>query len=196
MNITAAILAGGESKRLGGINKALLEVRGVPLIERVLSVIRPLFDRIVIVTNSPLEFGSYRPRCEILSDVMKNVGPLGGLHAALANARREAVFCLGCDMPYVSERLIRAQLALFDAGSCDALIPRHDGLIEPLHAVYVSRLHSRLRSHVEQERGNSIRSFLRDIRVAWMDLSASELDPKVFSNVNTPDDLRRLEAES
>ncbi len=193
MKVTAAILAGGESKRLGGINKALLEIGGVPLIERVLEVLDPLFDHIVIVTNSPRAFDAYRERCVILSDILKNEGPLGGLHAALAEAPRAALFCVGCDMPYISEGLIRAEVEGFDPALYDVLVPRHDGLIEPLHAVYASRLHARLASHIEQGRGRSIRSFLQQLRVAWMDLTGDEQTRDVFSNVNTPEDVRRLQ---
>ena len=65
--MTGIILSGGKSTRLGGLNKAFIQVRGERLIERTIRIYRKLFKDIFIVTNSPLDYLEFN--VEIVTDI-------------------------------------------------------------------------------------------------------------------------------
>jgi molybdopterin-guanine dinucleotide biosynthesis protein A len=80
--VSAVILAGGANKRFNGKTKANIQISGVRIIARTIKVLHDLFEDIIIVTNTPDEFKGYK-HYTLVPDEIKNVGPLGGIHAAL-----------------------------------------------------------------------------------------------------------------
>ena len=74
-DVTGVILAGGKSRRFGK-NKALVEIDGIPLIGRVVSVMKSVFQHLVLITNTPDEY-SYL-KLPMYEDIIKGLGPLGG----------------------------------------------------------------------------------------------------------------------
>lgn len=129
--MTGAILAGGASKRMG-LNKAFVEVGGIPIIERALKVLQGLFDEVFIVTTQPepyLHLG-----CPVYTDLLPGNDSLGGLHAALSYSSGEACFLCACDMPFLNPRLIRYLAEL--ASGADAVVPKSPDGLQPLHSVY------------------------------------------------------------
>ena len=110
--MTGIILAGGKASRLGGINKAFIEIGGERLIDRTMRVYRALFEEIIISTNSPLEYLEFDAR--IVTDIHRGKGPLGGIHAGLLHATCEHAFVSACDMPYLSEAFIGHMMAQAD----------------------------------------------------------------------------------
>ncbi len=79
-DITGIILAGGKSKRMG-INKALLKIGDKTIIERTAGLMQGLFNRVLLITNSPNEYMFLG--LEIYEDIYKNIGPLAGIHSGL-----------------------------------------------------------------------------------------------------------------
>ena len=118
-HMTGIILAGGRASRLGGINKAFIEIGGERLIDRTLRVYRSIFKEIIISTNSPLEYLEFDAR--IVTDIHRGKGPLGGIHAALLHATCEHAFVSACDMPYLSEAFIDHMIA--QADHYDLVVP-------------------------------------------------------------------------
>lgn len=102
------ILAGGKSSRMGR-NKALLKLDGLTIIERVISAVPAKKQNIKIVTNSSkdYEFLGYA----IIKDVHPGLGPISGVHAGLTDSSYESNFFLACDLPFLSEEVIRTVLA-------------------------------------------------------------------------------------
>jgi FdhD protein len=97
------VLAGGKSRRMGK-NKALLRLQGQTLIERALASIPDGYPA-KIVTNSPENFDFLH--CQTIPDVHKDLGPIGGVHAGLEDAASFCSFFLACDLPFLSEELVR-----------------------------------------------------------------------------------------
>ncbi|MCG8606476.1 molybdenum cofactor guanylyltransferase [bacterium] len=97
------VLAGGESRRMGR-NKALLRLQGETLIERSLSSIPDGYPA-KIVTNSPEEYDFLQ--YQTIADVHKDLGPIGGVHAGLADAASFFSFFLACDLPFLSQELVK-----------------------------------------------------------------------------------------
>ena len=79
-DITAVILAGGKSSRFGS-NKALAEFKGIRLIERVTDILGKIFTKLIIITNSPVEY-SYL-NIPLYQDLIEGLGPIGGIYTGL-----------------------------------------------------------------------------------------------------------------
>jgi molybdopterin-guanine dinucleotide biosynthesis protein A len=184
------ILAGGENKRYNGIVKAKLLISGKPIIARTLEVLNPIFDDILIVTNSKDQFSDYSSY-KMVSDIFEKVGPLGGLHAALTATSRDAVFMVASDMPLLSGEIIASMLEQFGSCNCEILIPRHNGLDEPLHAIYSRSLLERLDSFLISSKEYAIRDFLKLAVVDYFAVDINNNNP--FLNINRPADMAQIE---
>src|SRR5262249_58953089 len=97
MSVTGVIQAGGKSTRMGGRPKALMELGGRPIIERVADVVRAVADDVLIVTNTPDLYASLG--LPMVPDAFPDHGSLGGIYSRLRAAAGEAAFTGGCDMP-------------------------------------------------------------------------------------------------
>jgi len=114
-----------------GENKALVKLHGIPLIERVLDVMRPIFRRVIIITNTPDEY-SYL-ELPMYQDIIKGLGPLGGIITGL-RVIPDSGFFVACDMPFLSQGLIRHIVEI--KADFDVVVPRISGNMEALHALY------------------------------------------------------------
>lgn len=190
-NISAVILAGGCSTRMGGSDKAMLRVEGKPIIERSLSVLGEIFEELIIVTNGARTY-SYEG-VKIVKDEIKNIGPLGGIYTGLCNLTGNAGFFVGCDMPFLHNGIIHRQVDFFNQMQCDAFVPRIGSSIEPLHAIYRNTLKDKILSFLKDSKERSIKEFLKTIDVRYFDLDDTDLNRHCFKNVNTPEELRGLQ---
>ena len=188
--VTAAILAGGESRRMGR-NKALLKVGDSPIIESVYRTLAALFHEVILVTNTPGEYAFMN--CRKVADIHPGSGSIAGLHAGLAASGTERVFVAACDMPYLNPDLIRLLCSSSLQG--DAVVPVNgDGLREPLHAVYATSVLDELQKSIERD-DKSILNLLDRIHTTLVTPEAFRSIPgaeKSFCNVNTPEEYDRI----
>lgn len=186
--VSGIVLAGGESRRMGGINKALLELGGVPIIQRVAATLARVFPETILVTNTPEEFDFLG--LPMFRDLIRGFGALGGLYTGLRSCREDLGFFVACDMPFLDDRVIRHMVEL--AGKHEVVVPRIRGHLEPLHAIYSRNCVP----HIEMlmAKGDlAIINFFRAVDV--LEVGETELavfDPGLLflMNVNTPEDLR------
>ena len=102
--ITGFILAGGDSKRMG-VNKALLKVGNKTIIERSRDLMQNIFEKVFLSTN---DFETYMfLNIPMIADIYKSLGPLSGIHAGLVASETKINFFLSCDLPLMSEEMIR-----------------------------------------------------------------------------------------
>lgn len=188
---TAAIIAGGSGRRLGGASKAFLEVGGRPIVARQLDVLRPLFGSLLVVSPSSPAFRDLG--LEVVGDRVGGKGAPGGVHAALEHARTPWVFCLACDMPFVRPEAVTL-LASRRAG-VEAVVPVRNGFLEPLFAFYSSALRDRFARALEGGCPSLARLLetVNTCRVPEGDLAAVDPGCRSLENVNTPHDLARAE---
>ncbi|MCE9625746.1 MAG: molybdenum cofactor guanylyltransferase [Deltaproteobacteria bacterium] len=181
--VTGVLLAGGRSRRFGR-NKALAKFQDRLLIERVFSVLQALFSEIIVVTNTPEEYRFLPAR--ILCDERPYQGPLGGIATALKSCGTEQAFVAACDMPLLSSAVIRA---VVDAGRGHAAaVPCHDQGREYLMALYSKSLLPKMREALDSGIF-SLREFCARVEdLNWVPIAAESA-----ANVNTPEELRRLE---
>lgn len=188
--VTGAVLSGGRSARMGGRNKALLPFRGAPLIARPLAVLRGVFAETAIISNEPAAYASFGAR--VIPDVIKDKGPLGGLHAALSACGGRAVFVAACDMPFLDGALARRLAGDWLAAGGGVSVPKAGGLLEPLCAVYGAELAGPLAGFLLKNGDLSVRAFLRTVPVRVMDLGEGAQVRLAFDNLNSPEDFERL----
>ncbi len=180
--MTGAVLAGGRSTRMG-TNKALLELGGSRLIERLLNAIRPLFSEVLIVANDPQTYADLG--APVWPDRIPGKGALGGIYTAVFHSRFPHTFCIACDMPFPNPEVIRY---LRDLGpGYDVVVPRTVDGNQPLHAVYGKSCLAPIEAMIGDDRLKIDRLFpLVRTRVVGED-ELRPIDPTLrsFVNVNT-----------
>ncbi|HLK89197.1 MAG TPA: NTP transferase domain-containing protein [Polyangia bacterium] len=190
--VAAAIIAGGQARRLGGLSKPLIEIDGRTIADRQLAVLRPLFGRVFAVANDPAPWRALD--VEVVPDRVVGAGPFAGLAAALAAAGdAEAVVCVAGDLPFLAPPLMAALRDTPPAAR--AVAPRPAGRPEPLCARYSAELGVLVEARLQTGR-LALHALLEATETTWLDDAAlAALDPAglSFFNVNTPDDLRRAE---
>jgi molybdopterin molybdotransferase len=130
MNVTAILLAGGSSTRMGA-DKTLLPLGGRPMIQHIHDQLRPWFARILISSNNAAAHGFLD--ATIVPDEAAGKGPVMGIVSALRASPDELCFVAACDIPVVDIDLVQSMVR--QAGDWDAVVP-HSGRPEPLFAVY------------------------------------------------------------
>lgn len=188
--MTAIILAGGRSKRLGQ-DKTALEICGESLIERVIGTVAPLSSEVLLVLRpgqeSPPLPHQYQVRTVV--DLYPNRGSLGGLYSGLVAAHSFYSLVIACDMPFLSLPLLRYMIRL--SPDFDIVIPRVKGYLEPLHAIYSKNCLDPIKGLLE--RGDlKIIDFFDTVRVKYVEEEeVDEFDPEhlSFFNINTEGDL-------
>ena len=181
-HLSGAILAGGRSTRMGR-DKAELKV-ALPSGERLTMLqlvhrgIEPVCDETLIV-GGPERSGINAKR---IADLHPAAGPLGGILSALVASSNDRVFVVACDMPFVNTRVIAGLAALVE--DHDAVVPRVDGRLETLHAIYSVDCAVPIRIALEAGE-RRVRSFFAsiDVRVVTEDEFA-QIDPSGRSSVN------------
>ena len=189
MKITGVIQAGGKSARMGGQPKALLELGGRRIIDRVVDVVRAVADDLLIVTNTPeLYAGLGLP---MVADVFPDHGSLGGIYSGLKAAPGEAAFTVACDMPFLLPDV--ARLVTSRADRADVVLPRVGGQLETLHACYAKSCLAPMERRLRAGQLKII-GFFGDVRVleiAEAEVARFRAPELVFMNVNTPEELAR-----
>jgi molybdenum cofactor guanylyltransferase len=200
---TAAILAGGQARRLGGRDKSALRVGADSILDRQIAVLRSLTPHILIVgsafakatadksAHAATSAGKARTEVHIVEDRIAGAGALGGLYTALVEAPTEQVLVIACDMPFISAPFL-TELARLGAG-VDAAVPRDGHGPHPLCASYLRRIAPRLKTRIDAGKLR-IADALYDLEVR--DIGCDELAPfdpdgRLLLNVNTPADYER-----
>ncbi|NWF55405.1 MAG: molybdenum cofactor guanylyltransferase [Syntrophaceae bacterium] len=191
MKLTGIILAGGKNLRMGQ-NKAFLEVQGERIIDRIKRTFVGLFEEVLLVTNSPCDYLDLGLRT--VTDLYREGGALGGIFSGLFHSSFPHAFVAACDMPFLNPALI-SHLALQSPGY-DIVIPRTEDGLQPLHAVY-SRKCLPFMEDLLRKGNLKILDFFH--RVRKREVPAGDiipLDPHLssFLNLNTPEDLSRLQS--
>lgn len=184
--MTGIILAGGGNTRIG-TNKALLKIGEKSIIENTVSVLSPLFDSLIIVTNSPENYEFLG--IPMIPDVEPGKGPLIGIYSGLLASQDKWNFAVGCDMPFMSRELIRYMQEKCD--DSDVVVPRLDGYYESLHAFYNKSCLEFIKGQIDQGnlRINSLFSALALCEITRQEIKRFGDTHTLFFNINTLSDL-------
>jgi molybdopterin-guanine dinucleotide biosynthesis protein A len=174
---------------MGGRPKALLELGGRRIIDRVVEVMRSVTDALLLVTNTPDLYASLD--LPMVPDAFPDHGSLGGIYSGLRAAPGDAAFTVACDMPFLTAPV--ARLVTERAGQADVVVPRVGGQYETLHACYAKACLGPIEARLRTGR-LKIADFYDEVRVLTIaeEEVARHRDPAIaFMNVNTPEDLER-----
>ncbi|MFC2023629.1 molybdenum cofactor guanylyltransferase [Chloroflexota bacterium] len=131
--VSAIVLSGGKSKRLGE-DKALLMLDGEPLLARTIRSMGALSDDLIVVTNHPQSHRAAAWPARLVPDETPGLGSLVGVYSGLKACRHPKAIVVACDMPFLSVPLLRYMVPL--SRGYDVVIPRRGRFLEPLHAIY------------------------------------------------------------
>jgi molybdopterin-guanine dinucleotide biosynthesis protein A len=170
-----------------GENKAFIEIDGIPIIHRIHTVLKRLFQEVIIVSNEKELFRDFDAK--VYGDLVPQRGALGGLYTGLFFSSFPYSFCVACDMPFLKEPVIAHLMK--NADHDDVIVPRTKDGLEPLHAFYSKNCLGPIRKLME--RGSyKIVDFFPMVKVKIIEEDEFfSLDPsrESFINVNTPEEL-------
>ena len=184
-DVTAIVLAGGRSSRMGR-DKAMLQFAGETLLERALRNARHAAG-CVLISGSRALYGGYG---EVVEDVYPDRGPLGGVHAGLAASATELNLVLSVDMPRMSAEFLTWLSAEARSGEQLITIPRAMGELQPLCGIYRKELAELVERSLRAGLNKVGRLFsLAPTRiVSEAEILEAGFTPEMFTNVNTPEE--------
>lgn len=199
---SAIILAGGRGRRMGMVEKALLEFQGKPILERLLESLFLVVDEIVLSLRDAAQKEKFKPVLEKFSareirfcfDTLQDAGPLEGIRAGLLEARSEYSFVCAGDMPFINPEVVN--LLFKKATGHDAALPNwDDGKFEPLHAVYSKKLIPEIEKALEKGKFSVLAPVFEMQDVVFVGVTKiREMDPqlKTFVNINNANDIENI----
>jgi molybdopterin-guanine dinucleotide biosynthesis protein A len=188
MNISAVLLAGGESRRMGK-DKATLLFCGRPLWQIQLELLRQLEPVKILISarTDPI----WRPAdAEFVADNLPSRGPLSGLAASLAQMRTKHLLALAIDMPFMTQKYLKVLCGQIEPGR--GVLPKIDNRAEPLAAIYPREVDIDFRSALSGA-DFSLQTLTRRLVEAGKlrTISVPDEAKKFFLNLNNPTDLQR-----
>jgi molybdopterin-guanine dinucleotide biosynthesis protein A len=189
MKISAVLLAGGESRRMGK-DKATVLFRGTPLWEIQLDLLRKLGPSEILIsarTDPP-----WRPdHAQLIMDDPPSRGPLSGLAASLAKMRTANLLAIAVDLPFMTEDFLRYLCEQIKPGI--GVVPKIDNRAEPLAAIYPREAEIHFRDALAGA-DFSLQTLVRHLLAAGRlrEVSIAEQQRKLFRNVNEPADLQSV----
>lgn len=189
--ITGVVLAGGRGTRMGGLDKGLVLLDGRPMIDYALERLRPQVGDILISANRNQErYAKFGHR--VVSDTHEGyLGPLAGVAAALDAATTDYIVTIPCDSPLIPDNLV-ARLWMARERNNVELVVAHDGWrLQPVFMMIRRDLSHDLAAFLTQG-DHQVELWIERHRYARARFFGNA---RAFSNVNDPDDRRRLESQ-
>ncbi len=195
--VCGVLLAGGQSRRMGGGDKALRELNGQTLLARIRERAAPQVDRLVINANGdPARFDGHG--LPVTPDVIEgHAGPLAGVLTGMEWAADNAPDCrwiatFACDAPFFPPDIVDCLLRAVDREDADLACAASQGRSHPVFGLWPVRLRDDLRAAVVDEEIRKVdvwtaRHRLTTVDFPLIDTPTGSLDP--FFNTNHPDDL-------
>jgi molybdopterin-guanine dinucleotide biosynthesis protein A len=190
--VTGVILAGGQGRRMGGVDKGLKVLRGKPMVAWALERFAPQVDEVLINANQNLETYRRFGRRVIPDEIGGFAGPLAGLHRGLNEARHELVATVPCDSPFLPSDLIQRLRGAIDNTESDVAVAKTGDQPHPVFCLCRKSVLPGLTKFLAGG-GRKIDAWyakLKLVEVAFDDQAAA------FSNINTEEELRAFEGRA
>lgn len=186
-NITAIVLAGGKSSRMGA-DKGFIDLDGSSFMARILQTVEPFVNRTMIVSNDP-NYDVFKVKR--VSDIILDAGPLAGIFSGLFYSESDVNLVLSCDIPLINEAVLKTLLAGYDSES-DIVQLQSQGRTLPLIALYKKQcMHPCLEALKKGER--RLTKVVEQLKTKTIVLDAN-LEPWV-RNINTVEELKEIRHE-
>lgn len=184
--LAGLILAGGKSRRMRR-DKALLEYHGKPQVAWLYDFLRAHIDPVYVSVRRDQAGEAVRSRMPLIVDRI-DAGPAAGVFSAMNMRPDSAWLVVACDLPFVNDEIITRLLAARDQSrDGTAFISTHDGLPEPLCAIWEPAARLQLEQAIVQ-RNHCPRKILMNADLHLIE----QHDPRALDNINTPEELREV----
>lgn len=187
--VTGVVLAGGQGRRMGGVDKGLKVLRGKPMVQWVLGRFAPQVDEVLVNANQNLDaYGRFGHR--VIPDVISGfAGPLAGLHRGLSEAQHDLIATVPCDSPFLPADLVTRLHSALETEQAVLAVARTGDQAHPVFCLCRKSVLPGLTAFLESG-GRKIDAWYAALKVAEV---AFDDQPAAFSNINTDADLRSLE---
>jgi len=197
VKLVGLLLAGGQSRRMGGGDKTLRSLGGIPLLEHVIERLRPQVDTLVLNANGdPSRFAKFG--LPVVADsVLGFAGPLAGVLAGLEWAAAHRADCplvvsVATDAPFLPTDLTSRFIEAIERDAADLACAASDGRSHPVFGLWPVRLRNDLRRAVVEEGIRKVDQWTARHRLVTVSFLIDPIDP--FFNANRPEDLATAEA--
>jgi molybdopterin-guanine dinucleotide biosynthesis protein A len=190
--ITGLVLAGGQGRRMGGVDKGLQPLRGRPMVEWVIERLAPQVDEILVNANANVDrYAALGHR--VVSDAIGGfAGPLAGLHAGLSAASHPLLVTVPCDSPFLPRDLVSRLRRRLDADGCDVAVAKTGDQPHPVFAMVRASVLPHLSAFLDGG-GRKIDAWYATLEVAEVPFDD---EAEAFSNINTRAELAEHEART
>jgi len=199
-DITAVILSGGKSLRIG-TNKSLLKIGDKTLIERLRDLLQSLFKDVILITNEPDDYKFLG--LPIYEDIFRHRGPLAGIHSGFKHSKTNINFIISCDLPFMTKEMISY---LIDYKTNKLItVAKADGFIQQLAGKYSKECLSPSEKILEEGINNENRDVVQKKRkcnvLSLIDIVGAEIIPAeslpfynedLYFNMNRTEDYNLL----
>ncbi|MBL1213878.1 MAG: molybdenum cofactor guanylyltransferase [Ignavibacteriae bacterium] len=190
-DITGIILAGGKSTRMG-VNKSFLKIGDETIIERIFLLMNSIFNKVIIITNTPEEYVSLG--VPVFKDIYVGKGPMGGIHSGLTHSSTEKNFVISCDVPLMTREMIEYIIEYKSdkpVKYCEAA-----GYHQPMAGYYTKAILNELETVITSSDKNiekPFHNFLKEINSEIIHpQEKSFYKDEIFFNMNGPKDYEWL----
>ena len=185
LDVTGLVLAGGMGRRMGGVDKGLVELDGRPMIAHVLARLAPQVGDVLVNANQNVErYGAFGYR--VVPDVLGGfAGPLAGLHAGMTAARSAFVVTVPCDSPFLPMDLVARLGAALERAGAQLAVARTFDQPHPVFAFVRRDVLPSLAAFLEGG-GRKIDAWYGALAVVEVNFD-DEAD--AFRNINTAEEL-------
>jgi molybdopterin-guanine dinucleotide biosynthesis protein A len=187
--ITGVVLAGGQGRRMGSVDKGLQPLRGKAMVEWVIERFAPQVDEVLINANQNLE--RYRALGHrVIPDAISGfAGPLAGLHRGLTEAAHQLVATVPCDSPFLPRDLVARLRAALERNRAEIAVAKTGDQPHPVFCLCARSVAPGLAAFLAGG-GRKIDAWYASLKVVEV---AFDDNPDAFSNINTGDELRAFE---
>jgi len=190
MDISAIVLCGGQSSRMGYKNKCFFKLGDLSFIEIITDKLSTIFDKILLVTKDPKK---YIPLgYKVVKDLFKESSSLTGIHAGLIYSTTRYNFVVGCDTPLIKLELIKYLVSTIDS-NYQVVVPKVKGYFEPLCAIY-SKDCIPIIEEMLRKKSFKISKLFSEVNIKIVgDSLLKKYDPSLhsFFNINTEEDYKK-----
>jgi molybdopterin-guanine dinucleotide biosynthesis protein A len=188
-SISGVILAGGQGRRMGNVDKGLQQLRGKPMVQHVLERFAPQVDEVLINANQNLDQYQALGHPVVPDEIGGYAGPLAGLHGGLSAAAHDLVATVPCDSPFLPLDLIARLYAALTEQQADLAVARTGDQPHPVFCLTRKSVLPGLTAFLANG-GRKIDAWYAALKVVEVRFDDEEA---AFSNINTVDELRTFE---
>jgi len=190
-NILGAILAGGQSKRMGK-DKLFLEFNNKKLIEHTIDKVKKYLKKVIIITNQDNEFFSKNNLTAVKDCIEGQLGPLVGILTAMKWAKENLSKCLWiatfpCDTPFFPESIIKNFIEESEKKESLILCASSHGRKHNIFGLWSLDLYDKLKDDLINKKVRKVQDWTEKNKIKNLEFKFKDYDP--FFNINTEEDL-------